>query len=70
MQGDWDRLSAIELRAGMAVLQSACRGRSPRHRPLRSWGTLSRPDCDGCAMMPMRFGLFLPIFGELADPRL
>jgi hypothetical protein len=26
MRGDWDRLSIIELRAGMAVPPSACRG--------------------------------------------
>jgi len=26
MRGDWDRLSIIELLAGMAIVQPACRG--------------------------------------------
>jgi hypothetical protein len=52
----------------MEILQSACRGRSPRHGPVRSSGHAPPAGCDGCAVMPMVSGLFLPIFGELACP--
>jgi hypothetical protein len=60
MRGDWDRLSIIELRAGMAVLQQACRGQVATAPSFVVIGNTRKPDCDSRLVRPMRSGLFLP----------
>jgi hypothetical protein len=68
MRGDWDRLSIIELRSGIGVLQPACRGQVTTAPSCAIIGHIPQPDCDSRAVMPMRSGLLLPIFDEFADP--